>query len=67
MDIPVVVDVPGNKINAVDFRVGDVVHDAFGGKHTIKKVVKFSKTIRTYRDDGLRESWDHDETITVVR
>lgn len=67
MDIPVTVEVTGTKIAAQDIRVGDGVLDIFGGRHTIEKVVKFSKTVRTYREDGMRESWDNEQTITVVR
>jgi len=63
----VTVDVPGTKIAAQDIRPGDGVRDIFGEKHTITRVVRFSKTVRTYRDDGLRESWDNEQAITVIR
>jgi hypothetical protein len=55
------------KVQASDVRPGDSVFDAFGGRHTVRKVTNTGLEVRIKREDGWMSRHTPDGTITIVR
>ena len=55
------------KVPASELRVGDFVHDAFGGRIELVKVRHYKHTTTTVRRDGWPDSWQSDRAITIYR
>lgn len=54
------------KKQAEELKVGDAVFDVWGRTYALTKVVVFTKTVHTEREDGETDRLTYGEIITVL-
>lgn len=63
-----IIDVVPNaiKVYADQIREGDSVLDIWGDPHKVARLVRFTRRVRVWREDGWPRTFDFNDEITIV-